>query len=49
MSKDLEAVRALYAQRIKILETRENSVLNSLMPNAKKAFEDLISITGNEE
>lgn len=49
MSKDLEAVRALYAQRIKILETRENSVLNSLTPSAKKAFEDLISITGNEE
>lgn len=45
MSKDLEAIRALYNARIEILESKENQILAAMMPEAASAMRDLLNLT----
>lgn len=49
MSKDLEAVRALYNARIQILEARENQILASMVPEAARGMQELLNLTGESE
>lgn len=49
MSKDLEAIRALYNARIAILEARENQILAAMAPDAAKSMRELLDLTGHDE
>lgn len=49
MSKDLEAIRALYNARIAILEARENQILAAMAPDAAQSMRELLDLTGDNE
>lgn len=49
MAKSIELTKQLYNARIKILESKERELLNSLKPSAKKSMKELLDLTSESE